>query len=174
MKSSNSSSGKCLGRCHGAGSGRQVRRGPRMFDPGMLRYIVLQHIAEQSRHGYELIKLLQKQSGGLYSPSPGMIYPMLAMLEDLGQVSAVSEGNKKLYAITRQGQEFLDQNRAMVAAIEKQIAVRCSDGAQQVRERLHLLRDAVCNRVREHQLLPDQIRQIEDVLDKALTEIQAL
>jgi DNA-binding PadR family transcriptional regulator len=103
-----------------------------------------------------------------------MIYPMLAMLEDLGQVSAVSEGNKKLYAITRQGQEFLDQNRAMVAAIEKQIAVRCSDGAQQVRERLHLLRDAVCNRVREHQLLPDQIRQIEDVLDKALTEIQAL
>ncbi len=185
MHSSNPSDDGGFGRCRGAGFGRRAempggcggrhgRRGPRMFDPGMLRYVVLQHIAQQPRHGYDLIKLLQEQSGGLYTPSPGMIYPMLAMLDDLGHVSAVADGNKKLYAITEQGRSFLEQNRAMVAAIEEQIAARRSSGAEQLRERLQSLRDAVVARVRGRPLSPEQIRQIEDVLDKALAEIQAL
>lgn len=145
-----------------------------MLDPGMLRYVVLQHIAQQPRHGYELIKLLQQQSGGFYSPSPGMIYPMLAMLEDLGQASVIEEGNKKLYVITEQGQEFLEQNRVMVAAIEERIAARCRDDTQRVREHLHLLRDAVSHRIQASPLAPEQLRRIEKILVEALTEIQAL
>ncbi len=177
--------GNDFGRCRGPGFGRGAeapggcrgrhgQRGPRMFDPGMLRYVVLGHIAQQPRHGYDLIKLLQEQSGGLYTPSPGMIYPMLAMLEDMGHVSAVADGNKKLYTITEQGRGFLQQNRALVAAIEEQIAARRSAGAGIMRERLQALRDAVCSRVRGRQLSPEQIRQIESVLDRALAEIQAL
>lgn len=161
------------GGCHG-GHGRHGHRGPRMFDPGMLRYLVLQHIAQQPRHGYDLIKLLQEQSGGLYTPSPGMIYPMLAMLDDLGHVSVVADGNKKLYAITEQGRGFLEQNRALVAAIEERLAARRGSGAEQLRERLQSLRDAVFAQMRARQLSPEQIRQIESVLDRALAEIQAL
>lgn len=149
-------------------------RRSRMFDAGMLRYVVLQHIAQQPRHGYDLIKLLREQSGGLYTPSPGMIYPMLAMLEDLGYVSAVADGNKKLYAITEQGRAFLGENRAMIAAIEERIAARRRSGLEQVREHFQSLRDAVFAQVRERQLSLEQIRRIEDVLDKALAEIQSL
>jgi DNA-binding PadR family transcriptional regulator len=165
---------RCGTEMPGGCGGRHGRRGPRLFDSGMLRYVVLRHIAQQPRHGYDLIKLLQEQSGGLYTPSPGMIYPMLAMLEDLGHVSAVADGNKKLYAITEQGRAFLDQNRAMVAAIEERIAARRSSGLEQVREHLQSLRDAVFAQVRGRQLSSEQIRLIEDVLAKALAEIQAL
>ncbi len=179
MHSLDPSDGNGLGRCRGADmpgncAGRHGRRGPRMFDPGMLRYVVLQHIAQQPRHGYDLIKLLQEQSGGLYTPSPGMIYPMLAMLEDMGHVSVAANGNKKLYSITEQGSHFLEQNRAMVTAIEQQMAARRHSGAEQVRARLQALRDAVFIRVRGQQASPEQIEQIETVLSKALTEIQAL
>lgn len=173
-----------FGRCRGAGNaddahagcqhGQRGRRGPRMFDAGMLRYIVLSHIAAQPRHGYDLIKLLQEQSGGMYTPSPGMIYPMLSLLEDLGHVSAVADGNKKLYAITAQGQAFLQQNQALVAAIEERIAARRGAGAGYLRQRLQALRDAVCARTRGQDISPDQLRQIEAVLDRALTEIQSL
>ncbi|WP_051848993.1 PadR family transcriptional regulator [Thiomonas sp. FB-Cd] len=185
MHSPNPSDSNGFGRCSGAGfernaempggcHGRHGRRGPRMFDAGMLRYVVLKHIAEQPRHGYDLIKLLQEQSGGLYTPSPGMIYPMLAMLEDLGHVSADADGNKKLYTITEQGREFLQQNQALVAAIEEQIAARRSAGGEQMRERLRALRDTIYARVRGQQLSPEQVRQIASVLDRALAEIQAL
>ncbi|OCX68365.1 hypothetical protein A6M27_15495 [Acidithiobacillus thiooxidans] len=171
MKLSNDPEGKCSGPCHRSGQGR---RRSRMLDPGMLRYIVLQHIAQHPRHGYELIKLLEQQSGGIYSPSPGMIYPMLAMLEDLGHVSVILEGNKKLYVITEQGQAFLEQNRAMVVAIEERIATRCSEDAQQIREHLHLLRDAVIQRIQASPLVPEQFQRIKKILEEALTEIQTL
>jgi DNA-binding PadR family transcriptional regulator len=173
-----------FGRCRGVGNaddahagcrhGQRGRRGPRMFDAGMLRYIVLNHIAARPRHGYDLIKLLQEQSGGMYTPSPGMIYPMLSLLEDVGHVSAVADGNKKQYAITAQGQAFLQQNQALVAAIEERIAARRGAGASLLRQRLQALRDAVCARAREQDLSPEQLRQIEAVLDRALAEIQAL
>ncbi len=153
---------------------RHGRRGPRMFDPGMLRYVVLQHIAQQPRHGYDLIKLLQEQSGGLYTPSPGMIYPMLALLEDMGLVSVAVNGNKKLYSITEQGRHFLEQNRAMVTAIEQQLSACRHSGVEQVRARLQALRDAVFIRVRGQQASPEQIEQIKAVLNQALAEIEAL
>lgn len=178
--------GAGFGRCHGAGRGnaddaqtgcghgQRGRRGPRMFDAGMLRYVVLNHIAAQPRHGYDLIKLLQEQSGGMYTPSPGMIYPMLSLLEDAGYVSAVANGNKKLYAITEQGRAFLQQNHALVTAIEERIAARHAVGAGLLRQRMQALRDAVCVRARGQDLSPTQLRQIEAVLDRALAEIQAL
>ena len=160
------SSGACRG-----GSGR--RRG-RMLDQGMLRFVVLRHIARQPRHGYDLIKLLQEQSGGVYSPSPGMIYPMLSMLEDLGYVSVEMEGSKRLYSLTEQGQNFLDQNRALATAIEERLSALRNDDAERVRTRLHALRDAVQERMPLQQVDPDIIGRLESILDKALQDIQAL
>ena len=68
------------------GGGRGRGRGPKMFDAGAMRYVVLQLIAEKPRHGYEIIKELEQRSGGGYTPSPGAIYPLLAMLLDMGHV----------------------------------------------------------------------------------------
>ena len=154
--------------------GRGGRRRGRMLDQGMLRYVVLKYIGQQPRHGYDLIKILQEQSGGVYSPSPGMIYPMLSMLEDLGYVSVASEGSKKLYQLTSQGQDFLAQNQELAQAIENRLSALREQGAGRVRAKLHALRDAV------HERLPlaqgDSVlrERMVVVLEKALAEIQAL
>ncbi|HVK82345.1 MAG TPA: PadR family transcriptional regulator [Verrucomicrobiae bacterium] len=95
----------------------------RMFDHGDLKFVVLALIAEQPRHGYEIIKEIEHRVGGAYAPSPGVIYPLLTMLEEMGlaQLSA-SEGAKKLYAITEQGQAELASNKANVDALFARIA----------------------------------------------------
>src|ERR1700691_948695 len=74
-------------------------RGGRFFDHGDLRFLILKLIADKPRHGYELIKAIEEQFGGAYSPSPGVIYPTLTMLEELGYAVVTAEGNKKAYTI---------------------------------------------------------------------------
>src|SRR5258708_28083020 len=88
--------------------------GRRHFESGDLRFVILHLLAEKPRHGYEIIKAIEDHFGGMYSPSPGVIYPTLTLLEELGYagVAATEEGGKKLYAITDAGRNFLAENRA--------------------------------------------------------------
>ncbi len=101
---------------HGFGGGDMVRAG-RMLATGDLRLIALALIAEQPRHGYEIIKVLEEKTAGWYSPSPGIVYPTLTFLEEAGYVTAQAEGSKKLYTITDEGRAYLDQNRDFVDAV---------------------------------------------------------
>jgi DNA-binding PadR family transcriptional regulator len=93
------------------------RRGARLFDYGELRLLVLALIAEAPAHGYELIKTIEERFGGGYTPSPGVIYPTLSWLEDMGYATVEAEGGRKSYAITDEGKAFLDQNRAAADAL---------------------------------------------------------
>lgn len=100
------------GRGFGRGFGSR-HRGGRMFDYGELRLLVLALIAGQPRHGYELIKAIEERLGGAYSPSPGVIYPTLAWLDDMGYAAAeADEGGRKRYRITAEGEAFLAANKA--------------------------------------------------------------
>ena len=101
---------------HGFGGGDMVRTG-RMLATGDLRLIALALIAEQPRHGYEIIKVLEEKTAGWYSPSPGIVYPTLTYLEEAGYVTAQAEGAKKLYTITDEGRAYLDENRDFVDAV---------------------------------------------------------
>src|SRR5215813_5635313 len=102
------------GHHHGGRGGRMGR----VFDHGDLRYVLLQLIADKPRHGYELIKAIEEKFGGMYSPSPGVIYPTLTLLEELGHVrQEAATGTKKLYSITPEGTAHLEANRAAVDAI---------------------------------------------------------
>ena len=69
-------------------------------------------IAERPRHGYELIKAIEERFGGSYTPSPGVIYPTLAWLDDMGYAAIEAEGGRKHYRITTEGEAFLVANRA--------------------------------------------------------------
>src|SRR5215472_8533618 len=81
----------------------------RLFAHGDLRLVILHLIAEQPRHGYDIIKAIEDQVGGTYSPSAGVVYPTLTMLEELGHVTvSISNGSKKLHIITAEGQAYLD------------------------------------------------------------------
>src|SRR5262249_2329169 len=81
---------------HGMGGGDMIRAG-RMLATGDLRLLALALIAEQPRHGYEIIKVLEDKTAGWYAPSPGIVYPTLTYLEEAGYVTAQSEGAKKRY-----------------------------------------------------------------------------
>ena len=82
-----------------------------------LQLVLLALLAERSSHGYELIKALEERSGGFYSPSPGMIYPALTYLEEVGHASVEAEGARKLYSITEPGRDYLQKHRDVAGAI---------------------------------------------------------
>ena len=108
-----------MGRHHEEGHERgRGGRGGRFFGHGDLRFVVLALLDEQARHGYELIKELEERTGGAYRPSPGVVYPTLAMLEDEGFIrQAEGEAGRKHFEITPEGKAELERNRAGVDAV---------------------------------------------------------
>src|SRR5204862_5527287 len=106
---------------HGMGGGDMIRAG-RMLATGDLRLIALALIAEQPRHGYEIIKVMEEKTSGWYSPSPGIVYPTLTYLEEMGYVTAQADGAKKLYTITDEGRANLKENRDFVDTVLERLA----------------------------------------------------
>ncbi|HVO04451.1 MAG TPA: PadR family transcriptional regulator [Candidatus Cybelea sp.] len=117
------------GHHHGRGGffGRHGRGGDgfrmgRKLGAGDLQLLLLVLLEENPRHGYELIKELESRTSGYYSPSPGVIYPALTYLEEIGFASVEAEGNKKLYRITETGSAFLKENRQTADAMLSELA----------------------------------------------------
>ena len=106
----------------GPGRGDGGFRTGRKLGSADLQLILLSLLAEKPSHGYELIKSLEDRSGGFYAPSPGMVYPALTYLEEIGHATVEPEGTKKLYHITDTGRAHLEQNRAHVDAILAELA----------------------------------------------------
>ncbi len=109
------------GRGRGPGGGDFFRVG-RMLAQGDLKLLVLALIAEQPRHGYEIIKVVEEKTSGWYSPSPGVVYPTLTYLEEAGYLASESEGSKKLYKITPEGESYLKSNRDIVDLVLDRLA----------------------------------------------------
>lgn len=104
------------GHRHGGGGRR------RRFDQGELRLLVLSLIAERPRHGYDVIRAIEEQLGGAYSPSPGVIYPTLTLLEEMGQASVTEAEGRKTYAATDSGRAALAEEAATLAALRARLA----------------------------------------------------
>jgi DNA-binding PadR family transcriptional regulator len=125
--------------------GGDMMRAGRMLAQGDLRLIALALIAEQPRHGYEIIKLLEDRTEGWYSPSPGIVYPTLTYLEEAGYVTAQAEGAKKLYTITDEGRAHLTENRDFVDAVLERLS---AIGEKVKRMREHFSREEYDDRER--------------------------
>ena len=113
--------GRGEGKGKGGGRGDWFHVG-RMLAQGDLKLLALALIEEQPRHGYELIKLIEEQTRGAYSPSPGVVYPTLTFLEEAGYVTAESEGAKKRYTITDDGRAYLEENRDIADMVLSRLA----------------------------------------------------
>jgi len=109
------------GAMHGMGGG-EFMRARRMLAQSDLRLIALALIAEQPRHGYEIIKQLEERTAGWYSPSPGIVYPSLTYLEEAGHLTSQADGAKKLSTITDAGRAYLEENRELVDAVMSRLA----------------------------------------------------
>ncbi|RFA16092.1 PadR family transcriptional regulator [Subtercola boreus] len=92
-----------------------------VFGHGHLRLYLLNLLAEQPRHGYELIQALSDRFGGTYSPSAGTIYPRLAKLEEDGLVTKSTDGRKTVYEITDAGRAELDSRLPELSNIEDKV-----------------------------------------------------
>jgi DNA-binding PadR family transcriptional regulator len=151
------------------------RRG-RFFDQGDLRLIMLSLIAEAPRHGYEIIKLIEDKLAGAYSPSPGVVYPTLTLLEELGYATVgSSDGGKKLYSITPEGNAFLATNRATIDALQHKMAkIGDQQGAPapQVQRAIENLRSALRLRIGRGGLSETSAQKIADALDAAAKAIE--
>jgi DNA-binding PadR family transcriptional regulator len=82
-----------------------------------LQLIILKLLDEKSRYGYEIIKELDERSKGFYVPSPGMVYPALTYLEEIGHATVAADGARKLYSITDLGKEHLARNVSTADAL---------------------------------------------------------
>lgn len=96
--------------------GGRRRRGS-MFESGDMKFVILRLIREKPRHGYEVIKALEEKMGGCYTPSAGTVYPTLQLLEDQGYIRAVDTEGKKVYHITPEGEQYLNENKDVLDEI---------------------------------------------------------
>jgi DNA-binding PadR family transcriptional regulator len=101
--------GRFRGQFMGGGPGMRIAK---MLGSDDLQLIILALLSEKPRHGYEIIKQVEEHSSGAYSPSPGMVYPALTYLEEMGYAASEAEGTKRLYRITETGSKHLADNRA--------------------------------------------------------------
>jgi DNA-binding PadR family transcriptional regulator len=160
----------------------------RMLAQGDLRLIALALIDEQPRHGYDIIKAMEEKTSDWYSPSPGIVYPTLTYLEEVGYLTSQPEGAKKLFTITDEGRAHLAENRALVDAVmariafigEKAARIRERSGErdderermpQLVRAALDNLRDVAVKRVEGD---PDAEAKVVEILARAAGELRRL
>jgi len=164
------------GRGHRHGGGFGGREG-RVFDSGELKLVILALVVEKPRHGYELIKELGERVGGDYTPSPGVIYPTLTLLEEIGYATQTTDANnRKLYTVTPEGEKFLADNQQQVDAIFARLGERVEaegpSGKGSLFRAMMNLRAAVGLRARS--ATPQQVQQIVDALDAAAKTIERL
>ncbi|MBR8740715.1 PadR family transcriptional regulator [Nocardiopsis sp. MG754419] len=105
-----------------------------IFGHGRLRLYLLKLLDESPRHGYEIISLLRDRFLGVYSPSPGTIYPRLARLEEEGLVTHTEEGGRKVYSLTDKGREELRARESDLDDLEQEITDSVRDIARAVKQ----------------------------------------
>lgn len=161
------------------GRGPGGRRGKR-FDGEELRLLVLGLLAEQPQHGYQLIRAFAETSGGAYQPSPGVLYPLLVMLDEMDLVAEeAQEGAKRRrYAITDAGRAELAGQAAQLSALRARLAAMAevagrSDGAP-VRRAVHNLRSAVIERLEREGASDDLAFDVARIIDEATQKIERL
>lgn len=162
---------------HGMGLGGRHGGRKRAFEQGDLRFVLLKLVAEKPRHGYEIIKAIEETFGGTYSPSPGVVYPTLTLLEDMGLASvAPGEGSKKLYTITPEGEQFLADNKPSVDAIFARMdeARRAFGGgmAPEIRRAMQNFRTAFELRLERGPLSAEEVAKIAAAIDAAAAEVE--
>lgn len=159
----------------GAGGGKRER----IFASGDLKFVLLHLLAQKPAHGYDLIRALSELVGGDYSPSPGTIYPTLAMLEDLGWITTTPDSNgRKEYMVSPEGRQQLDVQQAEVNRVLTHIDHHKSRArARRIPEIVRAMENLkTALRMRLGDDIPEQAltRRISEIIDRAAVEIERI
>lgn len=159
------------------GGGRHGRRSRRMFESGELRLVLLKLIADEPRHGYDLIRAIEDLTGGEYAPSPGVIYPTLTLLQDMGLIEeAAGEGARKPFQITDEGRTHLEERSEEVDALFERLADLAPDEhpttGPAIGRAVRNLMTALSHRIGRDGLDEELLHEIAAILDEAAQRIE--
>ena len=162
------------GRGHGGGRRRSRKR---MFESGELRLVLLKLIADEPRHGYDLIRAIEDLTGGEYAPSPGVVYPTLTLLQDMGLIEeAESEGARKPFQITDEGRQHLDERSEEVDELISRLTELAPDSRRDagpaIARAVKNLMTALSQRIGRDGLDEDLLHEIAAILDEAAQRIE--
>jgi DNA-binding PadR family transcriptional regulator len=148
-----------------------------MLEGGELRLVLLKLIADEPRHGYDCIRAIEDMTGGEYAPSPGIIYPTLTLLEDMGLIEeAPSKVSRKPYQVTAEGRAHLEENADEVEALFErleELAPKESHAAgPAIGRAVKNLMTALSHRVGRDGLNDDLLHEIAAILDEAAQKIE--
>lgn len=157
-----------------SGGGRR-----RMFDGGELRLVLLKLIEESPRHGYDLIREIEERTGGAYAPSPGVVYPTITLLDDMGLIEEQqAEGAKKVFAITEAGKSHLEERADEVEALMRRLSevgeMRQRHRGGPVRRAMHNLRAVIAQKVASGEIEADTLHDIAEIIDEAARKIERM
>ena len=159
----------------GGGGGRRGR----MFDGGELRLLLLRLIADQPRHGYDLIREIEAMTAGAYAPSPGVVYPTLTLLDEMGLIGEQqSEGAKKRFAITDAGSAHLAERSEQVAGLLDRLRAlgehrERTDGAP-IRRAMGNLKVALSDRLGRGEFSEETLHDVAALIDEVAQKIERL
>lgn len=160
-----------------SGSGRSGRRAKRMFESGELRLVLLKLIADEPRHGYDCIRAIEELTGGEYVPSPGIIYPTLTLLEDMGLIEeAPSKASRKPYRATKEGRAHLEERSEEVAGLFERLEELAPKESQSagpaIGRAVRNLMTALSHRIGRDGLDDELLHEIAGILDEAAQKVE--
>lgn len=163
----------------GEGGHRGGRGRRRVFEAGELRLVLLRLIADQPRHGYDLIRAIEEMTHGTYAPSPGVVYPTLTMLLDMGLIDeAKGEGARKAFEVTAEGKDHLAENADQVDALLERLKDLGSDerkaGGAPIKRAVGNLLSALWQRATREDSDEATMHKIAAILDEAAQKIEQL
>jgi DNA-binding PadR family transcriptional regulator len=155
------------------------RGGGRRFGRGDLKYVILDLLKEQPRHGYDIIRALEDRFHGFYSPSPGSVYPTLQLLEDQGYVTSTEQDGKRIYTITDEGTKFLAEREDVMEGVRSRMRGEWGANASpEVRQLVQevaqigqlLFRQGARGALHD----PEKVRRLRDVVARTRAEIESI
>lgn len=150
----------------------------RVFDAGDIKFVILQLLAEQPSYGYQLIKTMEQRLSGGYTPSAGVIYPTLTLLEEEGLAVATVSENKKTYSLTAEGLTFVEANKQRIdelfSRLEETGRTFERGRSPEIMKAFMNLRGAVVARISRETVKPEQIQKITEAINAAAKSIDEL
>jgi len=160
------------------GCGGRRKRREKMLDASDIRLLMLHFLAQNDAHGYELIKSIEELSKGEYSPSPGIIYPNLTLLEEMDAIRVVdSQASRKAYTLNVAGRALLAEQQASVEHIIERLSSLAilvnNRSIPDVEQAIHRIRSVLNNRLSQEAITPEALENIVDALNAAADKIAA-
>lgn len=149
--------------------------GPRA-ERGEVRYLILDALSDEPRHGYDVIREIEKRSDNLYKPSAGAVYPTLQMLEEMEFVSSREKEGRKLYELTEKGRLELDEHQEDVEdaydRLRSSFPFFQAEGFQAVGKQVGRMFKAMRRSFHHGSFEPSKLKEISRIMEEAADRIE--